>query len=169
MWDRIQTFLKSLTEAEEETRFAADDPRVAVAALFIQVMRADGAIDEAERRQVEKLLKEQYSLNDAALSALLKAGEAAESEAVDYYRFTSVINRALSEEEKIALVGLLWDVTYADGDRNEIEDHIVWRITDLLGVSGRDRVMQRQEAEVRQRLEAKTEEARTEEAKTEED
>lgn len=150
MWDTIQTFLKSLTGADNgAATFAIDDPRVAVAALCIQVMRADGVIDEAERARLEVLLKEQYGLSSESLSALLKAGEAAESEAVDYYRFTSVINRALSEEEKVGLVGLLWDLTYADGDRNEIEDHIVWRVTDLLGVSGRDRVRQRQEAETR--------------------
>lgn len=152
MWDRIEAFLKSLTGSDGEVQtFAANDPRVAIAALCIQVMRADGIVDETERHRLEALLKEQYSLNDEALSALLKAGEAAEAEAVDYFRFTSVINRALSEDEKIALVGLLWDMTYADGARNEIEDHIVWRITDLLGVSGRDRVLQRQEAEARLR------------------
>lgn len=152
MWEKIQAFLKSLTgEDETAETFVANDPRVAVAALCIQVMRADGVIDETERHRLEALLKEQYSLNDEALSALLKAGEAAESEAVDYYRFTSVINRALSEDEKIALVGLLWDMTYADGARNEIEDHIVWRITDLLGVSGRERVLQRQGAEARRK------------------
>jgi len=149
MWEQIQSFLKSLAGGEETERFETNDPRVAVAALCIQVMRADGVIDETERQRLDTLLKQQYSLSDEALSALLKAGEAAESEAVDYFRFTSVINRALSEDEKIALVGLLWDITYADGERNDIEDHIVWRFTDLLGVSGRDRVLQRQEAEAR--------------------
>ena len=152
MWEKLQSFLKSLTGDESgSANFSANDPRVAVAALCIQVMRADGVIDEAERNRLETLLKEQYALTDGALSALLKAGEAAESEAVDYYRFTSVINRTLSEEEKIALVGLLWDMTYADGARNEIEDHIVWRITDLLGVSGRERVLQRRDAATRRR------------------
>ncbi|MCX8999255.1 TerB family tellurite resistance protein [Rhizobiaceae bacterium BDR2-2] len=154
MWEKIQAFLKSLTGGDEGSQaFPADDPRVAVAALCIQVLRADGIIDETERNRLEVLLKEQYSLNDGALSALLKAGEAAESEAIDYYRFTSVINRSLSEEEKTALVGLLWDITYADGTRNEIEDHIVWRITDLLGVSDRERIVQRQGAEARLKAE----------------
>lgn len=150
MWEKIQTFIKSLTGMPgDETRFDIHDPRVAVAALCIQVMRADGVIDETERKQASKLLKEQYNLDDAALSALLRASEAAESEAVDYYRFTSILNHALSEDDKNALVGLLWDITYADGDRSEIEDHIVWRITDLLGISGRERILQRQEAEAR--------------------
>lgn len=154
MWEKIQAFLKSLAGNDDEAHaFAEDDPRVAVAALCIQVMRADGVIDETERQRLDTLLKEQYSLNDEALSALLKVSEAAESEAIDYYRFTSVINRTLSQDEKAALVGLLWDITYADGDRNEIEDHIVWRITDLLGVPGRERVLRRQEAEARRRAE----------------
>ena len=154
MWESIQSFLKTLSgEAKPDGGFAPDDPRVAVAALCIQVMRADGRIDDAERRHLERLLKEHYELDDEALGALLKASEAAESEAVDYFRFTSVINRSLDEEEKVALVGFLWDITYADGNRNEMEDHVVWRVTDLLGVSGRERIIQRQEAEARRREE----------------
>ena len=44
---------------------------------------------------------------------------------------------------------MLWDIVYADGERSEMEDHVIWRIADLLGVSGRDRVLQRQVAAAR--------------------
>ena len=153
MWETLQGFLKTLSGESPANTFSPDDPRVAVAALCIQIMRADGRIDDAERAQLERLLKEHYKLTDETLAAVVKAGEDAESEAVDYYHFTSIINRTLAEEEKVALVGFLWDITYADGDRNEMEDHIVWRVTDLLGVSGRERIIQRQEAEARRREE----------------
>jgi uncharacterized tellurite resistance protein B-like protein len=55
----------------------------------------------------------------------------------------------LSEEQRIALIGLLWEVVYADGERSEMEDHAIWRIADLLGVSGRERIMKRQEVAVK--------------------
>jgi len=126
--------------------FAPDDPRIAVAALCLQVMEADGVVRDAERVKLREILKDQYALDDAALDALIAAGQDAESEAVDYYRFTTELKRQLNEEQRQQLVGLLWDIVYADGNRSEMEDHAIWRVADLLGVSARERIVQRQEA-----------------------
>ena len=93
-------------------------------------------------------------LEGAQLEELLDAGpEGREREAVDYYRFTTDLKRHLNEAERQQLVGILWDIVYADGDRSEMEDHVIWRIADLLGVSGRDRVNERRDAVTRAGLE----------------
>ena len=126
--------------------FAPDDPRIAVAALCLQVMEADGVVRDSEREKLREILKDQYELDDAALDALIAAGQDAENQAVDYYRFTTELKRQLNEEQRQQLVGLLWDIVYADGTRSEMEDHAIWRVADLLGVSGRERIVQRQEA-----------------------
>ena len=144
MFDHFRTFLDSLTGGGT-TPIEADDPRIAVMALCIQVMEADGETDEKERRKVRAMIKDHYQLDDAALDALIAAGQTAESQAIDFFRFTSDIKRNLSEEQRIDLVGMLWEIVYADGRRSEMEDHVIWRIADLLGVSGRDRIIKRQE------------------------
>ena len=66
--------------------------------------------------------------------------------AVDLYQFTSILNRSLEPEAKVHFIELLWNLAYADGYRHELEDHVVWRIADLMGVSNRDRVLARQRA-----------------------
>jgi uncharacterized tellurite resistance protein B-like protein len=144
MFERFRVFLEELTGST--ARIEKDDPRVAVIGLCFQVMEADGAVRASERRKMRELVKEHYKLDAAALNALVAAGESAESEAIDFYRFTSEIKRHLSEEQRVELVGMLWEIVYADGGRSEMEDHAIWRIADLLGVSGRDRVLKRQEA-----------------------
>ncbi|MNL74576.1 Tellurite resistance protein TerB [compost metagenome] len=68
---------------------------------------------------------------------------------MDYYRFTTDIRRHLDETKRVELIGILWDIVYADGERSEMEDHVIWRIADLMGVSVRDRVLQRQQAATR--------------------
>jgi uncharacterized tellurite resistance protein B-like protein len=35
---------------------------------------------------------------------------------------------------------MMWEIVYADGRLNEFEDNVVWRASDLLGISQRDRV-----------------------------
>lgn len=149
MFERLQSFLAGLGGNTTKPQYTSDDPRVAVMALCIQVMEADGQISKVERDAARAMMRDHYDLDPASLDALVQAGETAESEAIDFYRFTSDIKRHLTEEQRIELVGMLWQIVYADGVRSEMEDHVIWRIADLLGVSGRDRVLKRQEAAAR--------------------
>ncbi|SIQ90137.1 Uncharacterized conserved protein, tellurite resistance protein B (TerB) family [Rhizobium sp. RU20A] len=145
MFDRLRSFIDGLTRPGTGPSFTKDDPRIAVIALSMQVMEADGQIMEAERKTLRDVMREHYDLDDAMLDALIAAGERAEKEAIDFYHFTTMLNRSLDDEQKIELVGMLWEIVYADGSRSELEDHALWRIADLLGVSGRDRIVQRQQ------------------------
>lgn len=149
MLERLQEFLKNLGSPVHGPTFDGNDPRLAVTALCIQVMEADGIVLESEQRQLKAVLSEHYGLEGSELAALIEAGREAGNEAVDYYQFTSELKRHLDEEQRRELVGLLWDIVYADGSRSEMEDHALWRISDLLGVSARDRVEQRQKAALR--------------------
>ncbi|AYD02825.1 TerB family tellurite resistance protein [Neorhizobium sp. NCHU2750] len=150
MLDRIQAFLQTLTSPHSSDEFAPDDPRVAFVALCFQVMEADGNVSDKEQKKFRELVRQRFDLSQPRLKALIEAGHEAGNEAVDYYRFTSDLRRHLvNEEDRVELLGILWDIVYADGQRNEIEDHVIWRIADLLGVSARDRVLQRQQAAAR--------------------
>jgi uncharacterized tellurite resistance protein B-like protein len=146
MFERFQAFFQNLTADPQKSSFAPDDPRIAVAALCMQVMEADGQIKDSEKKRLRTLLKDQYGLDGKQLDALIAAGQEAESDAVDYYRFTSDLKRHLDTEQRLELIGILWDIVYADGERSEMEDDAIWRIAELLGVSARERIQKRQEA-----------------------
>lgn len=150
LFERVQTFIQNLASRQPEDGYAPGDPRVAFAALCFQVMEADGNVSADEQDMLRALLRERYQLDGEQLVALIEAGREAGHEAVDYYRFTSDLKRHLDEEERVELLGILWDLVHADGERSEMEDHVIWRIADLLGVSARDRVLQRQQAAARQ-------------------
>ncbi|MFN7103258.1 MAG: TerB family tellurite resistance protein [Pseudorhizobium sp.] len=150
MFERVQTFIQNLASRQPEAEFAPGDPQVAFAALCFQVMEADGNVSPDEQNMLRALLRERYQLDGDQLASLIDAGREAGHEAVDYYRFTSDLKRHLDEEERVELLGILWDLVHADGERSEMEDHVIWRVADLLGVSARDRVLQRQQAAARQ-------------------
>ncbi|HET7412198.1 MAG TPA: TerB family tellurite resistance protein [Pararhizobium sp.] len=145
MFDKIRDFLRSVAgENERQAAFTRDDPRVAMAALFYHVIEADGVVSPGEEEALSATLKDAFDLDEQELRALLKAGQMADDEAVDLYRFTSVLKNAFDAEQRIAFIELLWQLVYADGVRDELEDNIVWRVAELIGVSGRDRVLMRQ-------------------------
>jgi uncharacterized tellurite resistance protein B-like protein len=35
---------------------------------------------------------------------------------------------------------MMWEIVYTDGRRDELEDNLLWRAADLLGVSPRERI-----------------------------
>lgn len=145
MLDQIRAFLRELkggTPAEP----GGNDADVAAVALFFHVIGADGVIDAVESEKLKALIAQEYDLSGTAIQKLIEAGEQADREAVDLYQFTSVLNRSLDADAKVHFIELLWNLAYADGYRHELEDHVVWRIADLMGVSSRDRVLARQRA-----------------------
>lgn len=151
MFDRIRSFLRDLpsSETRESDRPDAEDPRIAAAALMYHVMDADGVRQDAEWERLKQVLSETYDVTGKELDALVMAGGKADEDAVDLYTFTSVLKRHLDEKGRIEFVGLLWDIAYADGTLDELEDNTLWRIAELLGVDRRDRVLERQKAKAR--------------------
>ena len=150
MLDRLVTFFKTLPAGEGgKSRFSKNDPRLAAAALLFHVMDADGERRKEERKRVSESISQAYGLKGEALKRLLDDGEQADQEAVDLYSFTSIIKRNLDEEARIRFIELMWDVVFADGSAHELEDNVVWRVAELIGVSTRDRVAMKQRAAAR--------------------
>jgi len=146
MFDTLREFIKGLREDSAHNRPMRENPDVAAVALFFNVIAADGEITKAERTTLRDLVANVYADSPSDIDDLIREAEAADSESVDLYSFTSILNRKLDPDEKIHFIELLWRLAYADGVRHELEDHIVWRIADLMGVDGRDRIFARQRA-----------------------
>ena len=140
MLDAIRTFLRGLGAETQKRHFSEDDTRLALAALLIHCTAIDGGVSDTENRTIRDLLGRNFGLAGDDLDTLLADAHAAESEAVDLYRFTSVLKRQMDEEQRIRVVENLWEVVYSDGANHEFEDNLVWRVAELLGVNRRDRI-----------------------------
>jgi uncharacterized tellurite resistance protein B-like protein len=141
MLDTLKTFFSELAGGTRpQDRFADNDYRLAAAALLVHVVGIDGAISETERQELRAVLKHRFDLDDAATAELIDAATTIEGEAVDLYRFTSLLNRRLDEDGRARIVEMMWEIIYADGRVSEFEDNVVWRVADLLNISSRDRL-----------------------------
>ena len=111
--------------------------QVATAALLAEVMRLDGQA-EPERQAVLKAVQRHFELSDDEANALVQLAENEAREAVDYYQFTSLINRSFSAEQRVHIVELMWQVAYADATLSAHEQHVMRKIADLLYVGHGD-------------------------------
>jgi uncharacterized tellurite resistance protein B-like protein len=125
-------------DADEDGTAREQARNLAVAALLVEVLRADYAADPAERRQVLESIRGTLGLDEAQCAELLVDAEARVDRAHDLHQFTSEINRMLAHEEKLRLVEQLWRVAAADEVVHKYEEHIIRRIADLLHVSHRE-------------------------------
>lgn len=118
-----------------ETEASGEDPvGVALAALMVRLARADGDFDDEERARIEAALEARFSGG----AALLAAGEAAETAAMDHHQFTRLVKQAFAPEERGALLEELWAVVLADGERDDEENALMRQFGSLLHVSDQD-------------------------------
>ena len=126
--------VRKLGRGAEEEADAANTLQIAVAALLVEIQRADFEEGAGERAQVRASLAALFGLEDGAARALLERAERAAEEANDLYQFTSRVNRSYTQEEKIRLLEQLWLVARADEVVHKYEEHVLRRIADLLHV-----------------------------------
>jgi uncharacterized tellurite resistance protein B-like protein len=141
MFQGFRKFLSGVAEGDKHpAHFGHNDYRLAAAALLVHAAAIDGDVSDIERAKLHTLIKQQFDLDEATTDELLVEATEAESEAIDLYHFTSLINRSLDEDGRRRVVEMMWEIAYADGKVDEFESNLIWRAADLLGISSRERV-----------------------------
>lgn len=116
---------------------------VAIAALLVEVSRADRDVHGHERALIEAVLHRHFAASEDQGRALLARAEAAAREAVSTYEFTRVLNETLSPGEKVWLLDRLWEVAWADGAVEKYEEALIRKVAGLLYVPHADLVAAR--------------------------
>ena len=151
MLEPLKHFLADLAGGtKQQAHFADHDYRLAAAALLIHVTTVDGDMSAGARDKLHAMLKQRFGLDDAATTELIDAAVVADRHAVDLYHFTSLINGALDEDGRLRMVEMMWEMIYADGHVTEFEENVIWRASDLLGISSRSRIELRHRVAARQ-------------------
>lgn len=114
--------------------------RMATAVLMIDVARADHVFEDSEFVRVLKLMETHFNLTPEQAAGLVNSADEKAEDLVSLHEFTQLLHHNLDEQEKARIIGLLWQIAYADGQLDKYEDSLVLNISDLLHVS-RGRVM----------------------------
>lgn len=139
MWTSIKQFFDGLGK-DRDTPLAPDEFQLALAALLVHVAAIDGEYTAAERKQLEELMKKHFNLTGEQVTALVAAARKREEDSIDIYAFTRVLTRKLDQDGRKEIVEMLWEMAFADGRLDEYESNLLWRASELLGVSRQDRL-----------------------------
>ncbi len=121
--------------------------RVATAVLLVEVTRADFIVQPSERARLRKLLEQQFSLSSAELDALMAEAEVDADRLVSTQHITRLLNEHYDHAMKLRVIEMMWQLVYADGDKDHYEEHLIRQVADLLYVSHSEFIQARHKAE----------------------
>ena len=137
MFDALKTMLTEWLPGDGGTQGSKPlpDKKLCAAALMVHAMAVDGVVRPEEEEKLLQVLESHYELTSEQAMQLAGDAKIAENEAVDLYGFTSDLKNRMDETERMGLVEDLWEMVFADGKLHEMEDNMVWRTAELLGIS----------------------------------
>ncbi|MGD2173206.1 MAG: TerB family tellurite resistance protein [Gammaproteobacteria bacterium] len=125
--------------------------QVATAVLLIEVMRADFVVQAEEKARLRQLLERQFSLPADQLDALLDEAETRADRLVSIQHITRLLNEHYDHPMKVRVVEMMWQLVYADGDKDRYEEHLIRQVAELLYLSHGEFIQARLQAEEQDR------------------
>lgn len=136
MLKRVKSFFNDIDNENPQTPL---DKNVAAAVLLVEAAAMDGEVDAAELTTIQNIIVKSFDLNKAETNELIIEAAKHQKEANHLLHFTRAIKDHYSEEERIELIEMLWEVVYTDGLLHDYEANLLRRIGGLIYVSDRDR------------------------------
>lgn len=115
-----------------------DRQELALASLLVEMARADFDESDNEHLLIRELLADHFELSGDEANELLSRARAANDKAVCLFDFTRALHKSFDDEQKQAVIRLLWQVANADDNLCKYEDYLVRKVADLLYVAHSD-------------------------------
>ena len=145
MLSRLREFLDASASPANRQDPAAR-VRLAVAALLVELARADHDEQAVEHDAIAGLIARYFQLDGAGADELLAEARSAVDGSVSLREFTAPLHQELAYADKQRIIGMLWDVALEDRTLDKYEDYLIGKVAELLYVSRGDVVRLKFEA-----------------------
>ncbi len=137
MFKSVQEYF-SVRISVDETPPTLEQIQLATAALLIEVSSSDNEVAPEEREAILDALQSSFGLDESSTRELVGLAEKAVRETISLYEFTRLVDRSFSPEQKKHIIGLAWQVAFADERLDENEEYLIRKLATLLHVTHPD-------------------------------
>ena len=127
--------LKFFFHQSEEIHQNNTDDLHLLSGLMLETANIDGHVDQKEVDKISKVLIDIFHEEPFAVEAELKKCLEELEEHKSFHSFTSQINQSFSNEKKIILLEILWEIILEDGELHDFESNLMRRLAGLLYIS----------------------------------
>lgn len=103
----------------------------AMAGLLCEVAGADHQVDAREESAKVNMLMSLLELDETEATQLVDSAKADAKKSVSLYDYTDKL-RQLDQQQRYALIKAMWEVAYADGVLDPLEDSVIRKTAELL-------------------------------------
>lgn len=137
MLDRLRKLLEP--DPNDAPAGQAVDPRaLATVALLFHAAGLDGTIDTDEENKIADLARTHFNLSDDEADKLITQARQVEEDSSQILSFTRDVKEHSSHEERVALMEMLWEVVFADGEEHAFEANLMRRVAGLIYVTDQE-------------------------------
>ncbi|MEH6533418.1 MAG: TerB family tellurite resistance protein [Photobacterium frigidiphilum] len=132
MFKQLRTLFRQVMH-EGSDGGAIDTPtmNLAMASLLCEVANADHQVDPKEETAKVQLLIKLLDIDEARAIDLLAEAMVRSEKSVSLYEFTTKL-RELKPEERFQLIEAMWQVAYADGIIEPMEEAVIRQVSELI-------------------------------------
>lgn len=131
MFKALARLLKATPQ--EPTPDRVTDPKVATAALLVEAALTDGVYAEVEQKAILTVIADAFEITRDEAQAVLTEAEPQSEQAVDAWRFTTIV-KTLPMETRLKVLEGLYKVANADGDACKFEEAFIRHVASLLHI-----------------------------------
>ena len=117
-----------------ETLATEQKIRIAITAIMIEAVNADGNLTKKELSGIINQIKNRFDLNTEESEHLIKLAQKYRNENPDIWYFTNIINEHLHKDAKYEIIEMVWTVIYSDGNLDKYENSISHKLRGLLHI-----------------------------------
>ena len=128
--------LKNIFSGDQVLNVETENKEIDIlSGLMIEAANTDGEVTQEELNKISHSLINVFKEDPKAVElSLTKAFENKDNSKSLYY-YTSKLNKSYSNENKIKLIEVLWEIILADNEIHDFETNLIRRLAGLLYIS----------------------------------
>jgi uncharacterized tellurite resistance protein B-like protein len=128
--------LKNIFSANQEINLKNENDEIDVlCGLMIEAANTDGKITQEELNKISNSLINVFKEDSKIVEERLGKAFENKDNSRSLYFYTSKLNKSYTNEQKIQLIEVLWEIILADNELHDFETNLIRRLAGLLYIS----------------------------------
>ena len=112
--------------------------QLATCILLIEVSKSDDDFDADEKEKIKNLIQDKFNLSTEELDHIFSISNDKYDKMTSLFEWTDIINKECSYEEKLVIIGYMWDIAFTDSKIDKYEDYTIRKVSELIYVKHKD-------------------------------
>lgn len=108
--------------------------QIATCIIMIEMAMSDNEFSEDERQLIVNTLQDKFRISAQDTNEIMRIASEYLGNSIDTWSYTHILDRNLSEPEKMQIIESIWRIIYSDGKLSGHEDSLVHKLFYLLGL-----------------------------------